>query len=148
MAYNGRKEHRECRPHLRPHAQPAMIGMIGMGFIPMYKVMGLFIFFTSLLRTVWGGFRLIITICLRVAIVARYQEYRPVGNPVLAGSIPQGNKVMEEVGEKVARMLNVEASQDRTVEGWAKQTEDADTITRLSLGGPLKPLKRRRTITV
>jgi hypothetical protein len=76
MAYNGRKEHRECRPHLRPHAQPTMIGIIGMGFIPMYKVMGLCIFFTSLLLTVWGEFQLIITVCLRVAIIARYQECR------------------------------------------------------------------------
>jgi hypothetical protein len=35
-----------------------------MGFIPMYKVMGLFIFFTSLLLTVWGEFQLIITVCM------------------------------------------------------------------------------------
>jgi hypothetical protein len=33
-----------------------MIEIIGMSFIPLYRVMGPFIFFMSLLMMMWGGF--------------------------------------------------------------------------------------------
>jgi hypothetical protein len=36
-------------------AQASMINIIGMSLIPMYKVVGPFLFFMSLLMIVWGG---------------------------------------------------------------------------------------------
>ncbi len=43
-----------------------------MSFFPLYSVVGLLIFFLSLLLMVWGGLRLVVTIFLRVAIIVRY----------------------------------------------------------------------------
>jgi hypothetical protein len=40
-----------------------MMDFIGMIFISMYKVLGLFLFFINLLLMVQGGFRLVITVC-------------------------------------------------------------------------------------
>ncbi len=53
-------------------AQSIMIDMIGMKFLPLCKVTGLFIFFVPLplLVTVWGGFWLIITVFLQVFTIA------------------------------------------------------------------------------
>jgi hypothetical protein len=39
---------------------------------------------------------------------------------------------MEDVGEQVVTMLNVEASHDHTVEGCIDQVEDDDTIVKLT----------------
>ncbi len=50
-----------------------MIDIIGMSFIPLYTVIGPFIFFVSLLLMVWGGLRLIVTIFLKVAIILKYR---------------------------------------------------------------------------
>jgi hypothetical protein len=47
-------------------AQASMIEVIGTSFIPMYKVIGPFLFFVSLLLMVWGGFCLVNTVCLIV----------------------------------------------------------------------------------
>jgi hypothetical protein len=56
---------------LRSHAQTSMIDFMGMSFISMYKVIGPFLFFKSLLLMVWGGFWLIVKVSLRVAITMR-----------------------------------------------------------------------------
>jgi hypothetical protein len=48
---------------LRAQAQSLMNDIIGMSFIPLYKVIGPFICFVSLLLMVWEGLRLIVTIC-------------------------------------------------------------------------------------
>jgi hypothetical protein len=48
LAYNGRNEQ-------GLQAQASMINIIGMRFIPTYKVIGPFLFFMSLLLMVWGG---------------------------------------------------------------------------------------------
>jgi hypothetical protein len=71
MAYNGRNEQGEWGLALGVQAQSTMIDIIGMTFIPMYMVVEPFLFFISLLLMVWGGFRFIITVCLRVAIITR-----------------------------------------------------------------------------
>ncbi len=79
------------------------------------------IFFILLLLMVWGGLRLVVTICLRVAIIPRY---RGCGVWILVafwGTLCQLavsffykiNKVIEEVDEKVVRILNEEAPGDR-----------------------------------
>jgi hypothetical protein len=48
-----------------------MRDIIGMSFILMYKVVVPFLFTISLMLMVWGIFRVIITVCLRVFIIAR-----------------------------------------------------------------------------
>jgi hypothetical protein len=50
-----------------------MIDIIGMSFIPLYKVIGPFLSFDSLLLMVWGGLRLIFMMFLLVAIIMRYR---------------------------------------------------------------------------
>jgi hypothetical protein len=71
MAYNGRNKQGEWGLALGVQAQSTMIDIIGMSCIPMYMVVEPFLFFTSLLLMVWGGFHFIITVCLRVAIITR-----------------------------------------------------------------------------
>ncbi len=48
--------HRDfCVSRLVSLVQASMINIIGMSLIPMYKVVGPFLFFMSLLMIVWGG---------------------------------------------------------------------------------------------
>jgi hypothetical protein len=56
-------------------AQSTMIDMIGMSFIPMYNVVGCFLLIASLTLIVWGEFWLIITVCLRLFIIATYKGF-------------------------------------------------------------------------
>jgi hypothetical protein len=49
-----------------------MIDIIGMSFIPMYKLIGPFLFFMSLLLMMWEGFWLVVTVCLRIDNITRY----------------------------------------------------------------------------
>jgi hypothetical protein len=97
-------------------------------------MIGPFVFFVSLL-TVWGGLRFVVTIFLRVAIILRY---RGCGVWIIAafwGTLFQLavspfnwiDKVMEEVGEKVGRMLNEEASRGQN----ARETREETTIEEL-----------------
>ncbi len=58
---------------LGAQAQSTLIDIIEMIFIPMYNVLGPFLFIMSLLLMVWVGFRLTVTVYLRVAIIMRYQ---------------------------------------------------------------------------
>jgi hypothetical protein len=89
---------------------------------------------------VWGGLRLVVTIFLRVAIILRY---RGCGMWVLAtfwdtlfqlavSSLKWINRIIKDVGEKVDRMLNTEASRNRTVDGGDDQGEEETTIKGLS----------------
>jgi hypothetical protein len=98
-------------------AQLSLIDLIGMSFIPMYSVDGPLVVFLYLLLMVWGGLRLVVTIFLRVAIIVRY---RGCGVWVLTwfwgtlfqltvSSFNWIDKVMEDVGRKVGRMLDEEA---------------------------------------
>jgi hypothetical protein len=43
--------------------------MVGSSFFPLYKVIGPMIFFLSLMLLVWGAFRLMITILIRVIVI-------------------------------------------------------------------------------
>ncbi len=54
MINNGRKEHLEWGLALVVQAQSTMIDILGMSFIPTYKVIGPFLFFMSLPLIVWG----------------------------------------------------------------------------------------------
>jgi hypothetical protein len=73
LAYIGWNERGEWGLALGAQAQSSMIHTTGMSFIPLYKVIGLFIFFVSLLPMVLGGLRLAVTIFLRVVIILRYR---------------------------------------------------------------------------
>ncbi len=125
LAYMGRKEKGERGLALGAQAQMSLMDLIGMSFIPLYSVVGPFIlFFVSLLLMVWGSLRLVVTIFLRVAIMVRY---RGCGMWVLTafwGTLFQLadspfnwiNKVMEDVGKKVGKMLDKEAGRDHPKE--------------------------------
>ncbi len=88
-----------------------MIDIIGMSFMPMYKAITPFLFFMSLLLMVWGIFWLIITVCLRVFIITRYQGCRVWVFTTLWGTLfslvvsPFNwiDKAMYYLGEKVGR---------------------------------------------
>jgi hypothetical protein len=68
----GRNEKGEWGLALGAQAQLSLVDLVGMSFFPLYSVVGPLIFFLSLLLMVWGGFRLVVTIFLRVAIIVRY----------------------------------------------------------------------------
>jgi hypothetical protein len=73
LAYLGRNEKGEWGLALGSAAQMLLVDLVGMNFVPLYKVVGPMIFFLSLLLMVWGGPRLIITVFLRVVIIVRYR---------------------------------------------------------------------------
>jgi hypothetical protein len=94
-----------------------MIDIIGMSFIPLYKVVGPFLLCVSMLMMVWVGSRLTVKICLRVAIykvlwVWSLGVHCFLGDVVSASSLPFYwiNRVMEDVGERVGHMLSPAAS--------------------------------------
>jgi hypothetical protein len=105
---------------LGAQAQSSMIDTLGMSFLPLYKVIGQFIFFVSLLLMVWGGLRLEVTIFLRVAIILRYQGCGVLILVAFWGTLFQLvvylfnwiDRVMEDVGEEVGRMLNEKVSEN------------------------------------
>jgi hypothetical protein len=55
LACNGRNEKVKWGLALGTQAQASMINIIGMSFIPLYKVIDPFIFFVALLLMVWEG---------------------------------------------------------------------------------------------
>jgi hypothetical protein len=64
-----------------------------MKFILLYRVIGQFIVFVSLILMVWGGLLLIIKVFLRIFIIARYQvcgiwALAALGQAVPAGHVP------------------------------------------------------------
>jgi hypothetical protein len=130
LAYIGRNERGEWGLALGTQAQNSMIDLIEMQFIPLYTMVGPFIFFVSLLLMVLGELRLVVTIFLRVTIILRY---RGCGVWILAtfwGTLFQlavspfnwMEKVMEEVGEKVGRMLNEKAYRGQNAGGLGEES--------------------------
>jgi hypothetical protein len=73
---------------------------------------------------VWGGLRLALTIFLRVAIIVRYRGHGVCELTAFWGTLFQLavspfngiDKVMEDVGRKVGRMLDKETGQDQEKE--------------------------------
>jgi hypothetical protein len=118
LAYMGRNEKGEWGLALGSAAQLTIMDLVGMSFFPLYKVVGLMIFFLSLLLMVWGGLGLVVTIFLRVAIIVRY---RGCGVWVLMtfwGTLFQLavyhfnwiDSVMEDMAWRVGVMLDNEAT--------------------------------------
>jgi hypothetical protein len=94
----------------------SMIDIIGMSFIPVCT----FLVFVSLLLMVWGGFRLVITVCLHVVIITRYQwcvvwafAFLRTFFRLAVYLFDWIDKVMEDMGKRVSTY----ASHDWTVEG-------------------------------
>ncbi len=109
---------------LGAQAQLSLIDLMGMSFIPLYSVVGPLVFFLSLLLMVWGGLRLIVTIFLWVAIIVRYGGCGVWVLTTFWGTLFQLavspfnwiDKVMEDVGREVGRMLDEEAGRDQEKE--------------------------------
>jgi hypothetical protein len=64
IAYIGRNEKGEWGLALGSAAQLSLIDLIGINFLPLYRVIGPMIFFLSLLLLVWGGLWLVVTASL------------------------------------------------------------------------------------
>jgi hypothetical protein len=71
LAYTGRKENGEWGLALSSTAQGSLIDIVGASFFPLYKVVGPMIFFLSLVLLVWGAFRLMVTILIRIIVIVR-----------------------------------------------------------------------------
>jgi hypothetical protein len=101
-----------------------------MNFIPLCKEGGAFLFFVSLLLIVcMGGLQLIVTVFLRMTIITRYRGFRVrVLFQLAVSPFKLIDKVMEDMGYRVGRMLNDETSHNRTVVGHVDHTEEKATI--------------------
>jgi hypothetical protein len=116
---------------LDSQAQASMMDIIGMSFIPMYKVVGPFLFFMSPLLTVWGGFRLVMTVSSEWILSQSLKDMEPESLQ-LFGACCFSKQYPSSIGVTVGHMLNAKASSDHTVEGRADQTDDETTIDRLT----------------
>jgi hypothetical protein len=71
LAYTGRSDNGEWGLALSSAAQGSLIDIVGASFFPLYKVVGPRSFFLSLMLLVWGAFRLIVTVMIRVIVIVR-----------------------------------------------------------------------------
>jgi hypothetical protein len=91
LVYTGRTENGEWGLALSSAAQGSLIDIVGASFFPLYKVVGPMIFFLSLMLLVWGAFRLMVTVLIRVIVIVRCKGVRdlgadsPVEDPISAG---------------------------------------------------------------
>jgi hypothetical protein len=83
----------------------------------------------SLLLMVWGGFRLVVKVSLRFAIITRFCAcgvwvFAAFWGPIFQLAVSLFiwiKKVTEDIGEKVVPMLSAEALHGRTAECLADQ---------------------------
>jgi hypothetical protein len=120
LAYVSRTPNGEWGLALSPAAQGSLIDIIGTSFFPLYSVVGPMIFFLSLMLLVWGAFRLMATILIRVIVIVRY---RGCGLWVLTavwGTLFQlavspfswVDSAMGGVGDRVGDMMEAEAERE------------------------------------
>jgi hypothetical protein len=96
LAYVGRSESGEWGLALSSAAQGSLIDIVGSNFFPLYKVIGPMIFFMSLFVLVWGAFRLLVTILIRVIVIVRYKGVRIVGVDSHVGDpVPVGHLALQ-----------------------------------------------------
>ncbi len=127
-----RYEYREWGLALGWKAQTSMLDIV-MSFIPMYKVIGSFLFFMSLLLMMKGGFQLFVMVVTIYCRCEVWDSWFSGGHCSSCGlPLQLVDKVMEDVWDKVGRMLSTEASHHWKVEGCADQTEKKDTIEELT----------------
>ncbi len=67
LAYTGRTENGEWGLASSSAAQGSLIDIVGASFFPLYRVVGPMIFFLSLMLLVWGVFRLMVTVLIRIS---------------------------------------------------------------------------------
>jgi hypothetical protein len=103
-------------------------------------VTGSILFLLSPLLLVWGRFQLVVLVCLRVAIITRnlgcgIWVFAAFWGTLFQLAVSPFNcieRLMEDRGEKVERMLSAEASHDQTVEDRADKTKEEDIIAGLT----------------
>ncbi len=128
MAYIGRNDKGEWGLALGSAAQGSLIDLVGVNFFPLYRVVGLMVFFLSLLLLVWGGLWLAVTVFLRVAIIVRYKGCGIWVMTAFWGTLFQLavspfnwiDAAMEDVGRKVGLMMETEAAREPE----AKESEE------------------------
>jgi hypothetical protein len=117
LAYTGRSENGEWGLALSSAAQGSLIDIVGASFFPLYKVVGPMIFFLSLMLLVWGAFRLMVTVMIRVIVIVRCKGCGIWVLTALWGTLFQlaispfswMDAAMEGVGERVGQMMETEA---------------------------------------
>jgi hypothetical protein len=117
-AYIGRNEKGDWGLALRSAAQVSLIDLVGVNFLPLYRVVGPMVFFLLLLLLVWGGLRLVITVFLKVAIIIRYEGCGIWALTAFWGTLFQLavspfnwiDTTMQHVGRRVWLMLESEAT--------------------------------------
>jgi hypothetical protein len=120
LAYTGRTENGEWGLALSSAAQGSLIDIVGASFLPLYKVVGPMIFFLSLMLLVWGAFRLMVTILIRIIVIVRCKGCGIWVMTALWGTLFQlaispfswMDAAMEEVGERVGQMMENEADRE------------------------------------
>jgi hypothetical protein len=120
LAYTGRNENGEWGLALSSAAQGSLIDIVGASFFPLYKVVGPMIFFLSLMLLVWGAFRLMVTVLIRVVVIVRCKGCGIWVLTALWGTLFQlaispfswMDAAMEGVGERVGQILETEAEQE------------------------------------
>jgi hypothetical protein len=93
---------------------------VGASFFPLYKVVGPMIFFLSLMLLVWGAFRLMVTILIRIIVIVRCKGCGIWIMTALWGTLFQlaispfswMDAAMEGVGERVGQMMENEADRE------------------------------------
>ncbi len=120
LAYTGRTENGEWGLALSSAAQGSLIDIVGASFFPLYKVVGPMIFFLSLMLLVWGAFRLMVTVLIRVIVIVRCKGCGIWVLTALWGTLFQlaispfswMDAAMEGVGERVGQMMETEADRE------------------------------------
>jgi hypothetical protein len=120
LAYTGRTVNGEWGLALSSVAQGSLIDIVGASFFPLYKVVGPMIFFLSLMLLVWGAFRLMVTVLIRVVVIVRYKGCEiwvltALGRTLFQLAISPFSWMdasMEGVGEQVGQMMETEADRE------------------------------------
>jgi hypothetical protein len=120
LAYTGRTESGEWGLALSSAAQGSLIDIVGASFFPLYKVVGPMTFFLSLMLLVWGAFRLMVTILIRIIVIVRCKGCGIWVMTALWGTLFQlaispfswVDAAMEGVGKRVGQMMESETDRE------------------------------------
>ncbi len=120
MAYTGRTRSGGWDLALSAAAQGSLIDIVGASFFPLYGVVGSMNFFISLMLLVWGAFRLMMTVLIRVIVIVRCKGCGIWVMTALWGTLFQlaispfswMDAAMEGVGKRVGQMMESEADRE------------------------------------
>jgi hypothetical protein len=144
LAYTGRTESGEWGLALSSAAQGSLIDIVGASFFPLYKVVGLMIFFLSHMLLVWGTFRLMVTILIRIIVIIRYKGCGIWVMTALWGTLFQlaislfswVDAAMERVAERVGQMMENEADREPEEEKPRRKALSMEDLRRKYLWWP------------